>query len=67
MHKILIIEDEESVIKVLSKILKEKGFYVEVARTKKEALKKLSVQTFDIVLSDYRLPDGNGLEILEFF
>ncbi|HIE58473.1 MAG TPA: sigma-54-dependent Fis family transcriptional regulator [Persephonella sp.] len=67
MHKILIIEDEESVIRVLSKILKEKGFYVEIARTKKEALKKLSTQTFDIILSDYRLPDGSGLEILEFF
>ena len=67
MHSILIIEDEESIIKVLSKILKEKGFDVEIAKNKKEALKKLSSQTFDIVLSDYRLPDGNGTEILEYF
>ncbi len=67
MHKILIIEDEESIVKVLSKILKEKGFNVEVAKNKREAIKKLSSQNFDIILSDYRLPDGNGIEILEFF
>ena len=67
MHKILIIEDEESIVKVLSKILKEKDFNVEVAKNKREAIKKLSSQNFDIILSDYRLPNGNGIEILEFF
>ena len=51
----------------MSKILKEKGFNVEVAKNKREAIKKLSSQNFDIILSDYRLPDGNGIEILEFF
>jgi len=67
MHKILIIEDEESIVKVLSKILREKGFEVDTAKTKKEALKKLTENTYDTVLSDYRLPDGEGIEILEFF
>ncbi len=67
MPKILLIEDEESVIKIIQKILSEKGFQVDAAKTKKEALNKLGKNQYDVILSDYSLPDGTGIEILERF
>ncbi len=65
--KILLIDDEESILKVISTILKNEGFTVITAKSKKEALQKIKSIKFDILLSDYRLPDGTGLEILEKF
>jgi len=67
MPKILLIEDEESVVKIIQKILSEKGFHVDVAKTKKEALNQIYKNQYDIILSDYSLPDGTGIEILEKF
>ena len=65
--KILLIDDEESILKVIPAILKNEGFNVITAKSKKEAVQKLKNINFDIVLSDFRLPDGTGTEILEEF
>ncbi len=66
MQRILLIDDEESILKVIKRFLEDNGFYVDTAKTKKEAIQKLR-SSYDIILSDYRLPDGTGTEILEFF
>ncbi len=63
--KVFLIDDEESILKVISTILKNEGFTVITAKSKKEAIQKLSNIHFDIILSDYRLPDGTGIEILQ--
>ncbi len=65
--KILLIDDEQSIRKVIKTILENEGFSVETAKTKQEAIHFLQKKDFDIVLCDYRLPDGTGIEILEFF
>jgi DNA-binding NtrC family response regulator len=65
--KILLIDDEESILKVISTILKNEGFSVITAKNKKEAVNKLKNINFDIVLSDFKLPDGTGIEILQEF
>ncbi|ACO03980.1 MAG TPA: sigma-54-dependent Fis family transcriptional regulator [Persephonella sp.] len=65
-ERILLIDDEESIIKIISKILQDNGYEVETAVTKNEALKKISERPFSIILSDFRLPDGTGIEILEY-
>jgi len=65
--KILLIDDEQSILKVISTILKNENFDVITAKSKKEALQKINNIKFDIVLSDFRLPDGTGMEILEYF
>ncbi|MBK3332893.1 sigma-54-dependent Fis family transcriptional regulator [Persephonella atlantica] len=66
MQRILLIDDEESILKVIKRFLEDNGFYVDTAKTKKEAIQKLR-NSYDIILSDYRLPDGTGTEILELF
>jgi DNA-binding NtrC family response regulator len=62
---VLIVEDEEGVRSALAKRLKMSGYVVEVAATGAEGLKHLGEGGTDLVLLDYRLPDADGLEILE--
>ncbi|NPA53847.1 MAG: sigma-54-dependent Fis family transcriptional regulator [Aquificae bacterium] len=66
-RKVLLIDDEENILKIIKKFLEDNSFIVSTAKTKEEALELLQRQNFDIVLSDYRLPDGTGMEILEFY
>jgi len=66
-NKILLIDDEQNIIKVMKTILESEGFYVKTADSKQKAISILQKENFDIILCDYRLPDGTGIEILEFF
>ena len=62
MRKILLIEDNETIILGLKYSLEQEGFEVDVAKSVKETQKKLE-NTFDLYLLDISLPDGNGFEI----
>lgn len=61
--KLLIIDDEDRLRKLLGRILQLEGYEVLEAGTAKEGLKKLEQETFDVVLSDVKLPDINGIEL----
>jgi DNA-binding NtrC family response regulator len=61
----MIIEDEEDVRSALGKRLKMHGCLVESAGTAKDGLKHLTDAQPDVLLLDYRLPDADGLEVLE--
>lgn len=60
--KILIIDDEEKLRTLLSKIIRLEGFEVFEASDMKSGLKKLENQDFDVILSDVKLPDGSGVD-----
>ena len=62
MRKILLIEDNETIILGLKYSLEQEGFEVDIAKSVKETKKKLE-KTFDLYLLDISLPDGNGFEI----
>ncbi len=62
--KVLIVEDDVSILMGLKFCLEQEGFVVETASLGKEALEKVR-NTFDLVLLDLNLPDMNGFEILE--
>ncbi|RVU02824.1 sigma-54-dependent Fis family transcriptional regulator [Mucilaginibacter limnophilus] len=64
MAKILIVEDDTTLLQILESFLHRKGYTTENAGNVKTATKLLSQNTYDVLLLDYRLPDGNGLEIL---
>ncbi|SNZ06837.1 two-component system, NtrC family, response regulator AtoC [Persephonella hydrogeniphila] len=66
-YRVLLIDDEESILKVIKKFLEDKGFYVDTAKTKSQALNQISRCNYSIILSDFRLPDGTGIDILEDF
>lgn len=65
MKEVLIIEDEEKIRNLLTKILSLEGFDVMNAADCKTALKKLGQTEVDVVLCDVRLPDGNGVELVK--
>lgn len=64
--KILIIEDEPSLREIMSRALREDGYIVENASTYTEADSKIAGYTYDCILLDIMLPDGNGLKLLEY-
>ena len=64
-RKLLIIDDEESLREFLNVLFKEEGFDVQLADSAAEARQRLSQDSFDLVLCDILMPDGNGLELLK--
>lgn len=63
MRRILIIDDEEKLRNLLTRIVSLEGFEVLQAEDCRTALKKLEQNDFDVVLCDVKLPDGNGVEL----
>jgi two-component system nitrogen regulation response regulator GlnG len=63
--KLLIVDDDESVLTVLGRFLKDKGLKVGAARDGKDALGRLSSGGYPIALVDVNLPGKNGLELLK--
>ncbi|MFN4146461.1 MAG: sigma-54-dependent transcriptional regulator, partial [Runella sp.] len=63
MKKVLIIDDEEKLRNLLTRIISLEGFEVLQAGDCKTALKKLEQSDIDVVLCDVKLPDGNGVEL----
>ena len=64
MAKILIIEDDLTFSQLLEGFLKKHGHEAFVVHDVKNSLKILSQQAFGLLLVDYRLPDGTGLDVL---
>src|SRR5438105_15774366 len=62
---ILIIDDEEQLRKLLSRIISLEGFTIEQAGTLKSAWNILNHKQIDIVLCDVKLPDGNGVNFVK--
>lgn len=64
MSYLLIIDDEEKLRSLLKRILELEGYQVLTAATAQSALAILQKESVDVVLSDVKLPDMNGLELL---
>jgi two-component system, NtrC family, response regulator PilR len=62
---ILIVDDERSMREFLGIYLRREGYRIEAAAGGKEALAALKSRTFDLVITDLRMPDIDGLSILE--
>jgi len=62
---ILVVDDEQNMRRVLTKVLLDEGHDVSCAATGEEALAKLSEDTFDVILSDVRMPGMDGMELMK--
>lgn len=62
MNTVLIIDDEEKIRTLLSKIISLEGFEVFQASDLRNGKKRLEVSDIDVVISDVKLPDGSGVE-----
>jgi two-component system response regulator PilR (NtrC family) len=64
MKRVLIVDDELSMREMLAILLKKEGLDVRSAASRAEAARTLGEGPVDLVLTDVKLPDGDGLEIL---
>jgi len=63
---ILVVDDEVAVNNNIRKILAKKGYHVDQAITKSEAIQKVEERAYPLILLDLRIPGVRGLELLEF-
>lgn len=63
--KILIVEDEPSLLEIMQRFLEKERYVVETVTSINDALMKVSLYNYDCILLDIMLPDGNGLTFLQ--
>ena len=63
--RILLVEDERTTRDLLANVLLAEGYRVDVAKTVAEAMSFLRVGSYALVLTDWRLPDGDGMLVAD--
>ena len=61
--RVLVVDDHEGIREIVSAYLAEDRHIVETAASAKEAMEKFRAHRFDLVITDLRLPDGDGMAI----
>jgi len=67
MARILIIDDDPGFRKLLETILSGEGYEIDSGGSVREARRLGAAKRYDLVLSDLRLPDGDGIQVLKWF
>ena len=65
-NKILLVEDNEMIVKGLVYSLSKEGFETDIAYNAQEAESKIESNVYDIIVLDVMLPDGNGFELCKY-
>jgi ActR/RegA family two-component response regulator len=63
--RVLIMEDEMILAKGLAMVMRDEGYHVDLADTGRGALEQFQKSDFDLLVADLRLPDINGMEVVE--
>ena len=63
-HRLFVIEDDPGMSEVVRLLLGREGYAVEGAGNVKDALRRLAAEEFDLVVTDLKLPDGTGLDVI---
>jgi CheY-like chemotaxis protein len=63
--RILLVDDSKDGLLVRKTLLEELGFTVQIANNGEEGLKLFQSTTFDVVVTDYRMPRMNGVELIQ--
>ena len=62
--KILVIDDEEIVLKSCQRALTNEGYEIKTAKNGRDGIKMLENEAFDLALIDIKMPDMDGIEVL---
>ena len=63
--KILVVEDNPATRELLRELLSQEGYMVKIARDGKEALLKARKESFNLILTDVKMPHMNGIQLLK--
>jgi two-component system response regulator HydG len=63
-HRVLVVDDEREIRESVRLILSKEGHQTDVAESARQALEKLQTTRYQLVLTDFRMPDLDGLELL---
>lgn len=63
--KILVIDDEELIIRSLTKLLEKRGYNVFVVKNGQDALAMVEEENFDLLIADIRMPGMDGIETIK--
>jgi DNA-binding NtrC family response regulator len=64
-HSLLLVDDDKQVLESMADWLRSKGYQLDTSPGYADALEKLRGKTYDLVLADIRLRDGDGFDLLE--
>lgn len=64
MMRILVVEDEARLATLIARVLKEEGYAAETVRDGRTALARALVDSFDLLIVDWMLPDLNGIQVI---
>jgi CheY-like chemotaxis protein len=64
MRRVLVVDDDPSMVAVIKDILGKSGYTVTGVPSGAEALRRLEVDTFDLVVTDLRMPEMSGAELI---
>ncbi|MFC1671851.1 response regulator [Planctomycetota bacterium] len=62
-QRILTVDDEVAILELLENILGEEGYDVDSARNAEEAIAKLRIEHYDLVLTDFKMPGKSGIDV----
>ncbi|PKK91671.1 MAG: hypothetical protein CVV64_03120 [Candidatus Wallbacteria bacterium HGW-Wallbacteria-1] len=63
--KVLVVDDEENMRVSLSRILRKKNYFVEAVESAEKAIIKYRTNSFDVVISDLKMPNIDGMDLLK--
>lgn len=66
MKHILLVEDDLTYSRIVKTFLEKNGFAVQTATKVKDAQNLINSSEFDLIIADFRLPDGTGMELLQW-
>jgi two-component system response regulator PilR (NtrC family) len=63
-HKILVVDDEQSMTQFLGIVLRKEGYEVTTVNNGREALERVKAEAFDVVITDIKMPGMDGIQVL---
>jgi two-component system NtrC family response regulator len=64
-EKILVVDDEQSMTQFLGIVLRKEGYQVTTVNNGKDALEKVKIEAFDVVITDIKMPGIDGIQVLQ--
>ncbi len=61
---VLLVDDERDIIEFLAEEFMDIGFITDCAHGVQRAIKLIRENTYDVIISDFKMPDGDGLQVL---